>query len=437
MPWTRGILAPPATASGRRGRTPSARPADRRRDLRGNGRRPGCEPCSQSRPAMGSRTLARDLRALDVEVFATDGTREALAADGIEVRSVSELTKVPPLVGGQVKTFHPAVYAGILARRDVPAQLAGARRARHRPHRHRRRQRQAVRARASAPSSSGLDEAIEMIDVGGAALLGAAARNSAGVAAVAEPAALSPARHASSGSSVAVCPEFRPAAGRRGVRHGRRLLRRDRRLPQPGQGNVFPTPPRHGPREGRGPPLRGEPAPAGRLLPRDDPPQRDARRRDPGPGRRAVVQQPARPRRRLLASPATSRRPTVVIVKHTDPVGIGSHDDLVEAYRHALETDPVASFGGIVAVNRELDGATAREIAANTLRGGRRPGLQPGGARDPAPQAPASSSWPSRRTRPRACATTASPSSTSSASPAGCWSRRSTSSASTAASSRS
>ena len=58
--------------------------------------------------------------------------------------------------------------------------------------------------------------------------------------------------------------------------------------------------------------------------------------------------------------------PTVAIVKHTDPVGLASHDELVEAYRHALETDPVASFGGIVGVNRELDGATAREIAANS-----------------------------------------------------------------------
>ena len=74
----------------------------------------------------GISILARDLRALDVEVFATDGTREQLAADGVEVGAVSDLTNVPPLVGGQVKTFHPAVYAGILARRDVAAQLGRA-----------------------------------------------------------------------------------------------------------------------------------------------------------------------------------------------------------------------------------------------------------------------------------------------------------------------
>src|SRR5439155_25303576 len=67
--------------------------------------------------------------------------------------------------------------------------------------------------------------------------------------------------------------------------------------------------------------------------------------------------------------------PSVVIGKHTDPVGIASHDELVEAYRHALETDPVASFGGIVAVNRELDGATAREIAANSYEAVIAPGF--------------------------------------------------------------
>jgi phosphoribosylaminoimidazolecarboxamide formyltransferase/IMP cyclohydrolase len=67
--------------------------------------------------------------------------------------------------------------------------------------------------------------------------------------------------------------------------------------------------------------------------------------------------------------------PTVVIAKHTDPVGLASAEELVEAYRHALETDPVASFGGIVGVNRELDGATARAIAANSYEAVIAPGF--------------------------------------------------------------
>ena len=65
----------------------------------------------------------------------------------------------------------------------------------------------------------------------------------------------------------------------------------------------------------------------------------------------------------------------MAIVKHTDPVGMASHDELVEAYRQALETDSVAAFGGIVGVNRELDGATAREIAANSYEAVIAPGF--------------------------------------------------------------
>jgi phosphoribosylaminoimidazolecarboxamide formyltransferase/IMP cyclohydrolase len=71
----------------------------------------------------GLSGFARELGRLGVELYATDGTREHLAADGVEAASVSDLTAVPPLVGGQVRTFHPAIYAGILARRDVAEQL--------------------------------------------------------------------------------------------------------------------------------------------------------------------------------------------------------------------------------------------------------------------------------------------------------------------------
>ena len=127
--------------------------------------------------------------------------------------------------------------------------------------------------------------------------------------------------------------------------------------------------------------------------------------------------------------------PTVAIVKHTDPVGLASHDELVEAYRHALETDPVASFGGIVGVNRELDGATAREIAANSYEAVVAPGFSQS-ALGMLRGKPGLELLPCRPTRPRGCATTASPASTSSASPAACWSRPRTTSGSIAAGSR-
>ena len=71
----------------------------------------------------GIGPFARDLLSVGVEVFATDGTREFLANEGVEVRSVFELTGAEPIAGGQVKTLHPSIYAGLLARRDKPEQL--------------------------------------------------------------------------------------------------------------------------------------------------------------------------------------------------------------------------------------------------------------------------------------------------------------------------
>jgi phosphoribosylaminoimidazolecarboxamide formyltransferase / IMP cyclohydrolase len=311
----------------------------------------------------GIAGLARDLRALEVEMYATDGTREFLAADGIEVGSVSDLTNVAPLVGGQVKTFHPAVYAGILARRDVPAQLAELK-----EHGIGLIDIVVVNVTPFAPEVGarlvGIDEAIEMIDVGGAALLGAAARNSAGVAAVASP------RHY--GQLVSELREFGGVSA-----EFRQVLAADAfgavaayhaeiaaYLNQV-SGKMFPTrlavvlEKVEDLRYGENPHQR---AAFYRETTHRSGTLADATRIQGGaPSFNNLLDLDAAYR---IASDYTG--PTVVITKHTDPVGLASNEELVEAYRHALDTDPVASFGGIVGVNRELDGATAREIAANS-----------------------------------------------------------------------
>jgi phosphoribosylaminoimidazolecarboxamide formyltransferase / IMP cyclohydrolase len=320
----------------------------------------------------GILTLAREFRELGIEVFATDGTREYLAGEGVEVTSVSDLTQGEPDVGGQVKTFHHAVYAGILARRDKPEQLEEL-------------QAQGiglidivvVNVKPFAPAIGvkviGLDEAIEMIDVGGAALLGAAARNAAGVAAVADPAhypqvvaeirelgVVSPetrAKLAAEAFSTVAAYHAEIAAYLNQVsnntfpRHLALVLEKvdDLRYGEnPHQHAAFYRETTH---------RSGTLADATRL-------QGDM------PSFNNLLDLDAAYR---IARDYTS--PTVAIVKHTDPVGLASHDELVEAYRHALETDPVASFGGIVGVNRELDGATAREIAANSYEAVVAPGF--------------------------------------------------------------
>ena len=307
--------------------------------------------------------FARHLLALGVEVIATDGTREVLAAEGVEVQSVSELTGTEPIAGCQVKTLHPAIYAGILARRDKPEQLAEL-------------DAQnvglidivAVNVSHFAPQVGArlvpIDEAIEMIDIGGAALLAAAARNYAGVAAVANPASYGQVV-AEIKARGAVSAELRQrlaaeAYGLVAAYHAEiaaYLSQLD--------GDVFPAR------------LALVLEKVDDLRYGENPPQRAAFYRETthraGTLADATQLQGSRPSFNDLldldaayAIAADFTAPTVTIVKRTDPVGLASAEELVEACRKSLETDAVSCFGGIVGVNRELDGATAREIAANS-----------------------------------------------------------------------
>jgi len=320
----------------------------------------------------GIAALARELRALDVEIVATDGTREHLAAEGVEVGSVSDLTQVPPLAGGQVKTFHPAVYAGILARRDVPEQLEELER-----HGLALIDLVVVNVKPFAPEVGarlvGIEDAIEMIDVGGAALLGAAARNAAGVAAVADPVHY-PTITEEIRRLGHISPELRARLAAEAFSTVAAYYAEIAAYLNQIAGNVFPS---------RFAMVLEK---VDELRYGENPHQRAAFYRETthrsGTLADASQRQGERPSfNNLLDLDAAYRiardytAPTVAIVKHTDPVGLASNDELVEAYRHALETDPVASFGGIVGVNRELDGATAREIAANSYEAVVAPGF--------------------------------------------------------------
>ena len=120
--------------------------------------------------------LARELQARGVTIFSTSGTVNALKASGISVQSVSELTSFPEILGGRVKTLHPAIYGGILARRDMAGHLEEL---------------QAHNiipidmvvvnlypfAETVARIDTTMNEALEQIDIGGVSLIRAAAKN--------------------------------------------------------------------------------------------------------------------------------------------------------------------------------------------------------------------------------------------------------------------
>ncbi|MEO5703491.1 MAG: bifunctional phosphoribosylaminoimidazolecarboxamide formyltransferase/IMP cyclohydrolase [Candidatus Limnocylindrales bacterium] len=320
----------------------------------------------------GITAFARSLQSLDVELFATEGTREHLAQDGVEVRAVAELTGVAPMLAGQVKTFHHAIYAGILARRDQPEQLEELRKEGIEPI-------DIVVVNVQPFGAEigralvGVDKAIEMIDVGGAALLGAAARNPAGVVAVSSPDQY-PQILAELRERGQVSPELKGRLAAEafgtvaayhaeiaaylnqltGINYPKRLTMVLEKVSDLRYGE--------------------NPHQTGALY-------RETTHRSTGVADATILHGATPSFNNLLDLDVAYKiardyaTPTVVIAKHSDPVGLASSDELVEAYRRALETDPVASFGAIVGVNRTLDGATAREIAANSYEAVIAPGF--------------------------------------------------------------
>lgn len=310
----------------------------------------------------GIADLARDLDALGVELFATQGTRTALAEAGIDVAPVSDLTGSQPLAGGQVKTFHPQIYAAILARRQVPSEveeLAG----------------QGiglldlivVNVQPFAPQVGAravpLDEAIEMIDVGGTALITAAARNYASVAAVSNP------RHY--GQLIdelremgSVSAEFRQRLAADALADVAAYFAEVAGYLNHISGTHFPNR------------LAVVVEKVRDLGYGENPQQQAAFYRETthrsGSMADAIQLQGDLPTfNDLLDLDAAYRvahdftAPTCCIVKQGNPVGLASNDRLSEAYEKALEGDPVSAYGAVLAVNREVDAETAAGIAGN------------------------------------------------------------------------
>src|SRR5215469_13471950 len=153
-------------------------------------RRAGKEPTMRALLSVadktGIETLARGLHALGIEIISTGKTGAALTSAGIENLSVADVTGFPEILAGRVKTLHPAVHGGILARRDDEAQLAEL--AEHQispidivvcnlyPF-----------ARVSADPHAALETVVEQIDIGGVTLLRAAAKNFAYVTVLTRP----------------------------------------------------------------------------------------------------------------------------------------------------------------------------------------------------------------------------------------------------------
>ncbi|HEV8239857.1 MAG TPA: bifunctional phosphoribosylaminoimidazolecarboxamide formyltransferase/IMP cyclohydrolase [Thermoanaerobaculia bacterium] len=322
--------------------------------------------------------FARGLVALGIEIVSTGGTAKALAEAGLPVTTVSEVTGFPEILDGRVKTLHPKVHGGILADRNKAAHLAALD-----AHGITRIDLVAVnlypfRETVKDPATT-LAAGIEQIDVGGPTMVRAAAKNFAGVVVVVDPGDY-PAVLAALQAGGRVVPEalrFQLAA--KAFAHTQAydaaiaswLAARTSSGAGGGAADAAPATSAHDASTDTGTtfPPHLELALTCELTPRygENPHQPAAVYRDDrGPGLLGGMRQLQGKQlswNNVLDADAARRlvwlfaEPTVVIVKHNNPCGVGMGSTLVEAYERALACDPVSAFGSIVATNRDADAA--------------------------------------------------------------------------------
>ncbi|MGV6871229.1 bifunctional phosphoribosylaminoimidazolecarboxamide formyltransferase/IMP cyclohydrolase [Pseudochelatococcus sp. B33] len=296
-----------------------------------------------------------------IELVSTGGTHKALIEAGLAAKDVSEVTQFPEMMDGRVKTLHPAIHGGVLAVRANPEHQA------------------AMLAHGIAPidlvvvnlypfeatvaRGGSFDDCIENIDIGGPAMIRAAAKNHADVAVVVDPedyAALLAELEAHDGATTSALrkrlaqkaygrtaaydaavsnwfaaaegietPVFRAIGGKRGLdlRYGE----------NPHQTAAFYATADTRPGVATARQLQGKQLSYNNLNDTD-----------------AAFE--------AVAEFDPARTAAVVIVKHANPCGVAEGATLAEAYDKALRCDPVSAFGGIVALNRTLDAEAARRI---------------------------------------------------------------------------
>jgi len=296
-----------------------------------------------------------------------------LRDNGIPVVEVSDFTGFPEIMGGRVKTLHPRVHAGILARADIDEDTA-------REHDLPPIDLVAVNlypfAGTVARPDCTLDEAIENIDIGGPAMLRAAAKNHARVTVVCDPD-----EYQQVTDSLPAAPDadarFDLAAS--AFAH---TARYDAQISQwlSGRADDGRVPPRLGLSLDRVQTLRyGENPhqPAGLYVERGSEPAGLA-------GAEPLQGKPLSYNNLLDADAAWSgvcslgETPACCIVKHTNPCGAARDGSLADAYRKALAADPISAFGGIIAFNRPLDAETAEAVAGQFAEVVIAPAVEPG-----------------------------------------------------------
>ena len=309
----------------------------------------------------GVLEIARALAARGIEILSTGGTAALLAANGVTVREVSSHTGFPEIMDGRVKTLHPKIHGGLLGRRGIDEPVMAA---------------HGIEpidllivnlypfAQTIAKPGCTYEDAIENIDIGGPAMLRAAAKNHASVAVAVDPA------------------DYEAILAELGTHNGCTTLATRSRL----AAKAFAHTARYDGMVASY--LSHQHAVEGERFPQvllavfdkaldlrygENPHQSAAFYRLPGAEEASVAAARVLQGKDLsfnnIADADTAiecvrqfAEPACVIVKHANPCGVSVAASALEAYDRAYRTDPTSAFGGIIALNRELDATTAAAI---------------------------------------------------------------------------
>ena len=309
--------------------------------------------------------FARNLSALGIELVSTGGTAKLLRDSGIFVQDISDLTGFPEMLDGRVKTLHPKVHGGILHRRDDPKHVAAVAEHGIAPIDMVVVNLYAFEKTASKPGVA-FDELIENIDIGGPSMIRSAAKNFHDVAIVTSPS------------------DYESISDELQREHGTLSRETKWRLAQ----KAFATTAAYdsaiastlesisadGSQSSTGAfpqTLRSSFRKTLDLRYGENPHQKAAMYSD---GSRVGVANAHQLQGKELSYnnivdlqaawdlAQEFQEPVVAVIKHTNPCGTATGKTLAEAYKRALECDPVSAFGGVIGVNRPIDAETAEEM---------------------------------------------------------------------------
>ena len=308
--------------------------------------------------------LGRELAALGVTLLSTGGTAKALADAGLKVTEVADYTGFPEMLDGRVKTLHPKVHGGLLARREMPAHMQAIAGAGIPPIDLLVVNLYPFEATVAKPGCT-LEDAIENIDIGGPAMVRSAAKNWRGVGVVTDPsqyAGVIAELKKDGALSDATRFQLSVAAFNRISNYDAAISDYLSSLQPDGTRSEFPAQ-----ANGRFIKLQD-------LRYGENPHQRAALYRDlyPAPGSLVAAKQLQGKElsyNNLADADAAWEcvkcfdTPACVIIKHANPCGVALGKNAAEAYAKAFATDPTSAFGGIIAFNTPVDAATAQAVS--------------------------------------------------------------------------